>query len=377
MRIVHIVRNIEYIGGTEKFLISLLMNWRQKFEEDEVIVLCTEGVGPIAKDLSRRYQIRLLDFPVKWWNSVDIFRLSKKLENLNPDIVHTHLFQTDFPGILASTVAHLKTVSTKYCQFSRALEKNNWVEKYFTKPLSDNILEFLLSFFTNKVIIVSKQATNHFLRRGYKKDSIVIIPCCHIRLKDELFNSRIKKIGKNNKIKIGTVSRLVPEKGIDDLLVIFSLLVNRYKHFELYIAGDGFLKKDLEKQAESLDIIKKVHFLGHINNVDEFLRKIDIFVFTSLSEGFPLAVQEAMAAGKPIVSTSAGGIKELIGDKKNGLLFRCGDNLKAVSCIKYLLENPAYATKLSVNARKSIKERYNLDLVINSIYKVYSDLLKS
>jgi len=374
MRIIHVVRNIEYIGGTEKFLISLLGKWYEKFSEDEIFLICIEGVGPVAKDLSKKYKFKVINFPIKWYNPVCIFRFSFKLKSLYPDIVHTHLFQADFPGIIASKLAGLKVVSTKYCQFSMAIEKNTKIERHLVKPISDYILESLLSFLTDKVIVVSKESVNYFLKRNYKISKMFVIPCCHIDIKDSLFDIPMRKLWKNHKIRIGTISRLVPEKGIDNLLYIFSKLYFKYRNIELFIAGDGFLKESLEKQAVSLGITEGVHFLGYVKDINNFLRNIDIFLFTSHSEGFPLAIQEAMAAGKLVVSTRVGGIKELIEDGQSGILYEDGDNHKAVSLLEYLINKPILAQKLASNARKKILSIYNLDQVAESIRNIYISL---
>jgi len=374
MKIIHIVRNIEYIGGTEKFLISLLKYWRSKYSKDDLTMLCIEGIGPISEKIKQDYKIELVSLPITWWNPVGIVKLAHKLKELKPDIVHTHLFQADFAGVIASKIAKKKVVSTKYCEFSRALEKNNIFEKKFTKPVSDSILEFILSKFTDRTIVVSEKAKKHFLTKGYAEKLLDVIPCCHISLDNKLFKIPIDEVAINKRIIIGTVSRLVPEKGIDNLLCIFNEFQKNHSDSRLIIAGGGYLMKDLRKQTEKLGISRKVQFLGHIDNIEKPLVRINIFVFTSHTEGFPLAIQEAMSAGRAIISTKVGGISEMIKDKQNGLLFSDGDNKQAVDLINTLVSEPKLAQRLSENARKHIKKYRNLNEVASLIHNLYVKL---
>lgn len=374
MRILHIVRNIEYLGGTEKFIIALLGRWKLRYPEDEIILVCTEGVGLKSKALEKE-NIKTINFPLRWHNIKDIFLLFELIKSIKPQVVHTHLFQADFPGLIAAKLAGIKTISTKYCQFSRTIEKDTKFEKLFTIPVSNGLLESLLNKVTDRIVVVSQQTGRYFQKRGYKRQHIETIPCCHITTDSNFFKIPPSKISKSRKIIIGTVSRLVPGKGIDNLIKIYKSFSVKYPNSKLIIAGNGFLLDDLKQLANNLNVERKIDFLGLVNNVTSILSRINVFLFTSHTEGFPLAIQEAMCAGKTILSTNVGGISELVRNGREGLLYDDGENDLAVKKLISLVENPDRAYKLGKNAKMTMRARYNLDAVMNSIKKLYISLI--
>jgi len=375
MKIPHVVRNIEYIGGTEKFLISLLKYWKGKYPQDQLVLLCIEGIGPVSKKLCRESNIQLRDFPTVWWNPLHILKLSAKLRSIDPDVVHTHLFQADFAGGIAAWIAKIPFISTKYCQFSRALEKSSHWEKIVTKPISDSILERILAFISKKCIVVSRSARNYFIRKGYDKDELILAPCSHLGLDNDLFKLKLGGVSKNRELVIGTVSRLVPEKGIYLLIEIFHGYLEKFPNSKLLIAGSGYEKERLVNLVKTRGVNNKVHFEGFINDIPGFLSRLDIFLFTSKTEGFPLAIQEAMAAGKAIVTTDVGGIKEVLGD--SGLLVDFGDVDKAISHLSKLVANRSLRNSLGQKARTRIKEKYNIDKTAVIIRGTYNKLIRT
>ena len=126
---------------------------------------------------------------------------------------------------------------------------------------------------------------------------------------------------------VGTVGRLAAVKRQDVLLRGFARLVANRPSSHLLIVGEGANRAGLESLAAALGISSKVTFAGYASRPERFLAAMDVFALTSDSEGMPLSILEAWAAGKPVVASRVGGVPELIEDGRNGLLVPAGDDV--------------------------------------------------
>jgi glycosyltransferase involved in cell wall biosynthesis len=123
-----------------------------------------------------------------------------------------------------------------------------------------------------------------------------------------------------NAFVLGTIGRLVPTKGLTYLIEAFSQVKEQMPTAHLVLLGDGWLKLELEKQVANMRCRHSILFLGYRTNIEALLRGIDVFVLSSIAEGMPRIILEAMAAGVPCVATQVGGISEIINDENVGLL---------------------------------------------------------
>jgi glycosyltransferase involved in cell wall biosynthesis len=160
---------------------------------------------------------------------------------------------------------------------------------------------------------------------------------------------------------IGSISRLVKNKGLEDLLKAVSNLKGKEK---LLIVGDGPLRGKLTGLAMELGIQDRVVFTGHQKEVLPFLLAMDIFVMPSLSESMPFALMEAMAAGRAVISTDVGGVKELVKDGENGLLVPAGDPDKLCDAVSLLSSDIVKMAKLGIAAKKTIEEKFSIEAMM-------------
>jgi glycosyltransferase involved in cell wall biosynthesis len=207
----------------------------------------------------------------------------------------------------------------------------------------------------DKIILVSKNAENSFLKRfpSLKKKTVVVFNPIHIKkvcsLVSELeFN--------NDKIfKIVSVGRLTAPKQIDRLLHVAQKFIKSVVSLKFYIIGDGELRIDLEKLAKELQVEHLVTFLGYQANPYPYIKSADILVSTSSYEGFGLVLCEAMALGVPVVSTKTAGPMEIIGANEFGLL--CDHNVEAIyEAIKQLVENKALREHYIQKGQERVKD---------------------
>ncbi|MBT5492685.1 glycosyltransferase, partial [bacterium] len=155
------------------------------------------------------------------------------------------------------------------------------------------------------------------------------------------------------------VGRLDKIKRIDDILKI---LANLESTIELIILGDGILKSTLQKQSKILNVNKRVHFLGRVENPYKYIEKSDILLLTSESESFGNVIIESFVCKTPVISTKCGGPEELISNK-NGILVDVGDLISIKENIYKLLEDKSFRDNIILNAEKR-SEMFKLDTIM-------------
>lgn len=159
------------------------------------------------------------------------------------------------------------------------------------------------------------------------------------------------------------VGRIAHEKAYDRLLHAFAKIVDRFPDWDLAIVGDGPLRAELENLAEELGISARVVFPGRVGNVGDWYSATDLFVMTSLSEGFPNVLAEAMAHGLPVVSVDCDtGPRDIICDGHDGILVPQNDHAALVSALGALMEDQVRRADFGRRAIE-IRERLSLDRI--------------
>jgi glycosyltransferase involved in cell wall biosynthesis len=143
---------------------------------------------------------------------------------------------------------------------------------------------------------------------------------------------------------------------------------------DLLFVGDGPLRGDLERLAQSLGVAGRVRFLGVRFDVPDLLRAADIFALTSVSEAASLTLLEAMASGLPVVVTRVGGNPEIVRDGVDGLLVPRGDDQAAAAAFLRLLDDPAAAARMGAAGRARVHKHYRLEQTIDAYLRLYLQL---
>ena len=173
---------------------------------------------------------------------------------------------------------------------------------------------------------------------------------------------------------VGTVGRLSAQKGHRFLLDAAATLLPRRPEARVLIAGDGDLLDDLRRQAARLGLTGRVVFAGHRTDVADVLGALDVFCISSLYEGTPLALFEAMAAGKPVVSTSVDGCREVLEDGVSGLLVPPGDAAALAAAVDRAAADPGLRAALGRRALEASR-RYDVGACVDAMQALYDELL--
>jgi glycosyltransferase involved in cell wall biosynthesis len=174
---------------------------------------------------------------------------------------------------------------------------------------------------------------------------------------------------------IGTVGRIAPEKNQALLLRAMAPLLG--PQVRLIVAGDGPLLPALSELAETLAITGFAHLLGARRDVPDILNALDVFVMSSDTEGLPLVVLEAMATGLPIVSTSVGGIPNVLEDGQTGFLVPPGDEAALRDRVAKLAGDPARSRALGAQARSAAVTRFSAERMQQDYLALYARVLSS
>lgn len=333
------------IGGAEKLVMNQLKNLDKNIFEPHLCTLFPHGQYNYADLIARLPDVFYHKFCFKGpWDLVNWFKVFLFLRRQRFDIISTHLFEANFIIRFLNLFLGVKTVFI--------FEHNIYWQKERWKILADR----WLAKQTAK-IFVDSQAILDFTVQQEKisrpKFAILPYPIELIEKKDYNINKIKQEFGlPPASLVVGSVARFVKQKGQIYLLKAAAKILERIKQPEVYflLVGYGPMEARLRQLAESLNIKSRV-IISPAKDIKEVLPIIDIYVISSLWEGQPIAMLEAMAVGCPVVATKVGGIPEVLIERKNGLLAVAGDENSLAEKIIMLLEDKELRASISQAAR--------------------------
>jgi glycosyltransferase involved in cell wall biosynthesis len=176
-------------------------------------------------------------------------------------------------------------------------------------------------------------------------------------------------------IIIGAACRLVPLKGLVDLIRAVAILNMDFRHLRLEIAGTGPEREDLETEASRLGLKDQVRFLGWQRDLSPIFQKWDVFAMPSLEEGFGMAALEAMAEGLPVVATCVGGLPEVIEDCRTGYLVPPSDIAALAGRLRLLILDPERRKTMGAAGRERARNHFSVHRMVAEIQAIYDSLV--
>jgi glycosyltransferase involved in cell wall biosynthesis len=173
---------------------------------------------------------------------------------------------------------------------------------------------------------------------------------------------------------VGVAGRLVPVKGFVEAIRALALVQSRFPGARLEIAGDGPSRSELEDEARALGIAHSVTFLGWQTSLEPWLSRWDAVLQPSLDEGLPLALLEAMAAGKPVIASRVGGMTEVIKDGMSGWLIPPGDPTALSERLICLILRPDLRSSFGAAGRARVAERFSIATMVHRTRELYEQL---
>lgn len=327
--------------------------------------VAVEYIPELKREISSR------DFPA-------FIKLLKLLIRTKPDILHTHTAKAGALGRLAGIFAG---VPVKIHTFH-----GHVFDGYFSPARTKLFvaIEKFLGIFTDKVIVVSESVRDEIVNRLkiVRSDKCAVIKL-GFDLKDFLNNDKLKGVLKReldigpDVLLVGIVGRLVPIKNHKMFLSAARKVkdVMPGREIKFLIIGDGELRQCLEKKAKDAGLEDDVIFTGWIKDIAKAYADLDIVALTSLNEGTPVSLIEAMASAKPVVATSVGGVKDIITDGANGLLVDSNDAVNFSDKILSLLKDGKKREDMGLKGRESVRSSFHRDRLIKETESLYNDCL--
>jgi glycosyltransferase involved in cell wall biosynthesis len=175
---------------------------------------------------------------------------------------------------------------------------------------------------------------------------------------------------------VGVVARLQPEKGVATFLKAAALVSKASPGARFLVVGDGPLREELRDLVGRLGVEDRVRFLGYRTEARALIRLLDVLVVPSLTEGSPLIVLEAMAAGVPVVASAVGGVPDQARHGEEGLLVPPGDPEALAGAMDELLRDPRRARRLGAAGRRRTENGFSHETLVRRIEGVYRAVLE-
>jgi len=232
----------------------------------------------------------------------------------------------------------------------------------------------------NLIITISNYTKNKIIQfYDIEKEKIKIVPNgVDIQQFRPLANQRKirNQIGIKNRPSVLFVGRLIPRKGLSFLIQAAEKIVNEKKNTIFLIVGEGPQKNQLVSKLEKKRLLKNFLFLGDIveKELPLIYNSADVFVFPSIQEGQGIALLEAQATSKPVVSFKSGGVSETLMDQKTGLLTEPNSTELANAILK-LLENKELRIKMGKNGREFVSKYFSWDKSANALLEIYKEVV--
>lgn len=303
--------------------------------------------------------------------------LKSRFRAFRPDVVHTHASKA---GALGRRAAAVVPGAARVHTFH-----GHVLEGYFPEPVSRGLvaLETMLARDTDRVLAVAHATAEDLLRLKVVADErrLVVVPP-GIDLDPFLAIS-----GRHGELRglvgareddhlVGVVGRLAEVKQPELAIDVIALLASRHPRLQLVYVGDGELRGALERRIRALDpaLQARVHMVGARTDMPAVLADLDAVLLTSRSEGAPVALIEAAAAGKPAFALAVGGVAELVAHERTGWLGTSVDEL--AFGLDQFLGNPALMSGLAVRARLRVEKRHSAAALADRLLDVYARVVE-
>jgi glycosyltransferase involved in cell wall biosynthesis len=197
----------------------------------------------------------------------------------------------------------------------------------------------------------------------------------HFEVDEDTRKRTRKNLGIDNSLVVGTVGRLVDAKSYDMLLDAAGKVCEKKPYVKFILAGTGPLEQELLSKRKALNLEDRFLFLGQRKDIPEILAALDIYVISSIREGLPISLIEAMLARKPVISAAVGGIPDTLTQACDGILVEPGNMEALAEAIMDLIDNRTKMDVLGENARKKAMEWYAPERISSELEAIYRDLL--
>ncbi len=319
-----------------------------------------ERAGYTVVYLARKSRVPSFSIPI-------LFRLTRTLKEHGVDILHCHTHGPTVYGTIAGWLAGTPVVLSHVHGLRR------------TRTLRRRLVNLLVFRRAARLICVAEAVKQDVIKTNWRLNPEKLLVLENSVDYERFANVPMSRAEARSKLGVpadafvfGTVGRLVPTKGLSYLLDAFSSVRQQVPSAHLVLLGEGSSRVDLEQQAARMPCRQAIHFLGHRPAVEGLLRGLDVFVLSSVAEGMPRAILEAMAAGIPCVGTEVGGIPEVLDGSGIGLLAPPRDaTALAQKMIEIARISDAQRATIGATAQERVRTCYSHVVIQEKLGRIY------
>lgn len=367
-RILHVVNSLA-LGGAQTQLMELLSRTPQTAYEVEVLLL--EGGDDISRTRLRRPGLpiaQVASWPRLFASLLEIRRICLRGRY---DVVHTWLFHANIVGVAGARLAGCPRI------ISSIRSSNIGSYPWMCRPWF-RIGEIMASRISDVVTVnASRLAPDHSQWARLPQNRIEVV---HNGIaldagdrfpeRDGAFLRERFGVPANDPV-VGTSGRLAREKDYPTFVRIVEQLRHGFPNIHGVIVGEGPLRQELTELARKLGLENRVHFAGQQHLPLHFVAGMDVYVMTSIIEGFPNALLEAAFLKTPCVATDVGATPDILGEE--GLLFQPGDVATATIHIRSILENPEASAKTAQRIQARVQRLFSAEQMVSRWLSLYGD----
>lgn len=354
-------------GGAERQLLDVLTYLR--FAGFECAVTCIGGEeGELASDFRERgIEVNHLRSRSRV-GPISLTKLALHIRSYEPSIVHTHLYSANVTGTLAARLAGVPAVFATVHSTGEV------------KRPAQAIWSRIAASVRVRTLAVSNAVAHSFAdRTGVSSQAIEVIPSgrdlARFRSPDLPLGQVAHQIGVAPTARlIAFVGRLVSEKRPIDFVDIATRLAWRHTDAVFVIAGDGPLRRATEERVRTQGLTSRFRFLGRFDDIPSLMQLASVLVLPSETEGLPLVLMEAAAAGLPVVASDVGGVSEIVENDVSGYTVRAGDLDHFAERIDRILSTPQLREKLAAQSRR-ISCRFEIGGCVERLVSLYDSAL--
>jgi len=351
-----------------RFVSTLVTGVEAAYEGNMLDLAVQKGVQPLVIPQLGREISPLRD----WMTLIKLYRLFR---DRRPHIVHTHTAKAGTVGRLAARLAGVPVVVHTF--------HGHVFHDYFG-PLQTRVfigIERFLASLSDRIVTVSDGQRRELADYGVASlDKIAVVPLgfeLDALLKCESLRGQLRReLGiPEGMALVGVVARLTAIKNHRLFLDAARLVVEAGQEAMFLVVGDGELRAELEAYVAELGLAERVIFTGWRRDLSRIYSDLDVVVLSSLNEGTPVSLIEAMAAAKPVVATRVGGVSDVVLDKKSGYLVQSKDMEGLTGGILALLRAPDKAREMGLAGRAAVHPKYASETLLANVEKLYLELL--
>lgn len=369
VRVLHVLDKFSIDGQSLHGVARLMSWWVNAIDHDsfELNILGLRGPSEAGRHVEEQGGQVFYSARGKL-NPASIFDILRVARRTDTEILHLHGYKSCTLGRLAGTILDVPVILHEHAAFPSI-------------PFHQKVADWLLSLVGDRTVVVSEEVKQFCIEhRSMRPEKVEVIPN-GIPLDDfrDVSDKAVEQVahelglGSGGPI-VGTVARLDEGKGISYFLDAVPAIKAEIPEAKFLIVGDGKLRGELEERTEQLGVSEDVVFTGERRDVPRLYKVMDVKVISSIHEGGPLTLFEAMAAGTPIVATPVGMVEELIEDGESGVLVQSQRPEEIAGAVLDLLGDRGRRSDIANEAKKRVLE-YDIKTSMRRIEDIYREVL--